>query len=200
MKKMTKRMLIMIGAVLLLVALLGGLFFLHIQKLIASSPRPGPQTVTATKVEALEWQPQVGAVGTMVAVRGVDVTTEIAGLVRSIEFKSGQEAKVLEKWCCVQLNADPDIAQLACAAGRRRSVGHHAGARQGAAVGRGDRPGSGRCRRVRPQEPARPGRAAAGDDRQEDHRRAVQRAPGHHDGEPGAVSQSGRQDRHPADH
>jgi membrane fusion protein (multidrug efflux system) len=103
-------MLIMIGAVLLLVALLGGLFFLHIQKLIASSPRPGPQTVTATKVEALEWQPQVGAVGTMVAVRGVDVTTEIAGLVRSIEFKSGQEVKA--GTVLVQLNADSDIAQL----------------------------------------------------------------------------------------
>jgi membrane fusion protein, multidrug efflux system len=109
-KKMTKRMLIMIGGVLLLVALLGGGFFLHIQKLIAASPRPGPQTVTATKVEALEWQPQVAAVGTMVAVRGVDVTTEIAGLVRSIEFKSGQEVKA--GTVLVQLNADSDIAQL----------------------------------------------------------------------------------------
>ena len=110
MKKMTKRMLIMIGAVLLLVVLLGGGFALHIQKLVASSPRPGPQTVTATRVETLEWQPQVAAVGTMVAVRGVDVTTEIAGLVRSIEFKSGQEVKAGA--VLVQLNADSDIAQL----------------------------------------------------------------------------------------
>jgi membrane fusion protein (multidrug efflux system) len=66
--------------------------------------------VTATRVEALEWQPQVGAIGTMVAVRGVDVTTEIAGLVRSIEFKSGQEVKAGA--VLVQLNADSDIAQL----------------------------------------------------------------------------------------
>ena len=110
MKKMTKRMLIMLGAVLLLVVLLGGGFALHIQKLVASSPRPGPQTVTATRVETLEWQPQVAAVGTMVAVRGVDVTTEIAGLVRSIEFKSGQEVKAGA--VLVQLNADSDIAQL----------------------------------------------------------------------------------------
>jgi membrane fusion protein (multidrug efflux system) len=109
-KKMTKRMLIMVGAVLVLVALLGGGFALHIQKIIAASPRPGPQTVTATRVEALEWQPQVGAIGTMVAVRGVDVTTEIAGLVRSIEFKSGQEVKAGA--VLVQLNADSDIAQL----------------------------------------------------------------------------------------
>ncbi len=110
MKKMTKRMLIMIGCVLLVVLLLAGGFYLHIQKLIASSPRPGPQTVTAAKVEALEWQPQVGAVGTVVAVRGVDVTTEIAGLVRSVEFKSGQEVKAGA--VLVQLNADSDIAQL----------------------------------------------------------------------------------------
>jgi membrane fusion protein (multidrug efflux system) len=110
MKKMTKRMLIMFGAVLLLVVLLGGGFALHIQKIVAASPRPGPQTVTATRVDALEWQPQVAAVGTMVAVRGVDVTTEIAGLVRSIEFKSGQEVKAGA--VLVQLNADSDIAQL----------------------------------------------------------------------------------------
>jgi membrane fusion protein (multidrug efflux system) len=109
-KKMTKRMLIMIGAVVLLVLILAGGFALHIKKLIASSPKPGPQTVTATQVEALEWQPQVAAVGTMVAVRGVDVTTEIAGLVRSIEFKSGQEVKAGA--VLMQLNADSDIAQL----------------------------------------------------------------------------------------
>jgi membrane fusion protein, multidrug efflux system len=109
-KKMTQRMLIMIGAVVLLVAILAGGFVLHIQKLIASSPKPGPQTVTATQVEALDWQPQVAAVGTLVAVRGVEVTTEIAGLVRSVEFKSGQEVKAGA--VLVQLNADSDTAQL----------------------------------------------------------------------------------------
>ena len=60
---MTKRMLIMIGGVLLLLVALGVGFFLHIQKLIASAPKPGPQTVTATKVGAQEWQPSLAAVG-----------------------------------------------------------------------------------------------------------------------------------------
>jgi membrane fusion protein, multidrug efflux system len=106
---MTKRMLIMIGGVLLLTALLAFGFFLHIQKLIASAPKPGAQTVSTTVVKALEWQPQLAAVGTVVPVRGVDVTTEIAGLVRSINFKSGQEVKAGE--ILVQLNADSDIAQ-----------------------------------------------------------------------------------------
>ena len=40
-----------------------------------------------------QWQPQLSAVGTLRAVRGVDVTTEVVGLVRSIEFKSGDEVK-----------------------------------------------------------------------------------------------------------
>jgi membrane fusion protein (multidrug efflux system) len=107
---MTKRMLIMIGGVLLLTALLAFGFFLHIKKLIASAPKPSAQTVSTTVVKGLEWQPQLAAVGTVVPVRGVDVTTEIAGLVRTINFKSGQEVKAGE--LLVQLNADSDIAQL----------------------------------------------------------------------------------------
>jgi membrane fusion protein (multidrug efflux system) len=107
---MTKRMLIMLGAIILLVLLLAGGFFLHIQKLIASSPKPGPQTVTAAKVESLEWQPQLSAVGTIVPVRGVDVTTEIAGPVRQINFKSGQQVQAGD--LLVQLNDDSDVAQL----------------------------------------------------------------------------------------
>lgn len=107
---MTKRMLIMIGAVLVLVALLGLGFYLHIRSLIASSPKPGPQTVSTIQAQTLEWQPQISAVGTLVAVRGVDVTTEIAGMVRSLHFKSGQNVKAGD--LLVQLNADSDLAQL----------------------------------------------------------------------------------------
>jgi membrane fusion protein (multidrug efflux system) len=107
---MTKRMLIMIGGILVLVLILGGGFFLHIQKLIASAPKPYPQTVTATKVASQDWQPTLAAVGSVVPVRGVDVTTEIAGLVREIHFKSGQDVKKGD--VLVELNADSDKAQL----------------------------------------------------------------------------------------
>jgi membrane fusion protein (multidrug efflux system) len=109
-RPMKKRMFIMAGLVLVLVAVLALGKFLQIRKMIASSPKPGAQTVTAVKLQALEWQPQLSAVGTMNPVRGVDVTTEIAGLVRSIEFKSGQE--VAAGALLVQLNADADVAQL----------------------------------------------------------------------------------------
>jgi membrane fusion protein (multidrug efflux system) len=66
--------------------------------------------VTAVKVQALEWQPQLNAVGSLIPVRGIDVTTEIAGLVRSVDFRSGQE--VAAGTLLVQLNADADLAQL----------------------------------------------------------------------------------------
>lgn len=107
---MTKRMLIMVGCVILLVAALAFGKYLQIQKLIASSPKPGAQTVTAIKVTTSSWQPQINAVGTLAPVRGVDVTTEIAGMVRSVHFKSGDEVKAGQ--VLFELNAESDIAQL----------------------------------------------------------------------------------------
>ena len=108
---MTKRMLIMIGAIVVLLLILIFGFIMHIRTLIASAPKPFPQTVTTIKVASQEWQPTLAAVGSVVPVRGVDVTTEIAGLVREIHFKSGQDVKKGD--VLVELNADSDKAQLA---------------------------------------------------------------------------------------
>jgi len=107
---MTKRMLIMLGGVILLIAILAFGFFLHIRQLIANSPKPSPQSVSTTTIKKLEWQPHLSSVGTLVAVRGVDVTSEIAGLVRSVNFKSGEDVKAGQ--LLLQLNADSDLAQL----------------------------------------------------------------------------------------
>jgi len=109
---MKKRMVIMLVAV---GVLLGGLVGFNwfkgymMQKYMASAPIP-PSTVTAMKVDYQQWQPQLSAVGTLRAVRGVDVTSEVAGLVRSLAFKSGDEVK--EGQVLAQLNADSDVAQL----------------------------------------------------------------------------------------
>lgn len=108
--RVTKRVLIMLGFFVLIVIGLGFGFFLHIQKMIASSPKPSPQTVTSTIVKSLDWQPQITSVGTLTAVHGVDVSSEIAGQVRSVNFKSGQDVNAGD--ILIQLNADSDIAQL----------------------------------------------------------------------------------------
>jgi membrane fusion protein, multidrug efflux system len=103
--------LIMIGVVLLIVAVIGGTKFLQISKLIAQSKMPQPpEVVTATTAEFAEWQPNVQAVGSLKAYRGVDVTTEVGGIVRTIAFKSGQD--VAAGAPLLQLNADSDVAQL----------------------------------------------------------------------------------------
>ncbi|HXD39857.1 MAG TPA: efflux RND transporter periplasmic adaptor subunit [Ramlibacter sp.] len=110
MTRTTKRMLIMLGCVFVLIAVLALGKFLQIRQLIANSPKPGAQVVSAVKAELAEWQPQFNAVGTLSAVRGVDVTTEIAGLVRSLHFRSGQDVKAGE--VLLELNAESDRAQL----------------------------------------------------------------------------------------
>ncbi len=68
-----------------------------------------PQTVTAAGAQYSEWQPEVTAVGSLRAVRGVDVTTEVTGLVRSLRFKSGDQVKSGQ--VLVELNADAEMAQ-----------------------------------------------------------------------------------------
>ncbi|MCO5125432.1 MAG: efflux RND transporter periplasmic adaptor subunit [Rhizobacter sp.] len=108
---MRKRLFIMLGLVLLLVGVLALFKFLQIRKLIASIPKPQAQVVTAMKVQKQSWQPQLNAVGSLVAVRGVTVASEIAGLVRDVKFASGQDVKAGA--VLVQLNADAEIAQAA---------------------------------------------------------------------------------------
>ncbi|MDE2370123.1 MAG: efflux RND transporter periplasmic adaptor subunit [Burkholderiales bacterium] len=106
--KMTKRMSLMLIAVLLLIGVLALFKFLQIRKMIANIPKPQAQVVTTMKAATLEWQPQTEAVGTLVAVRGVDVSSEIAGQVREVRFQSGQDVKAGQ--VLVQLNADSDVA------------------------------------------------------------------------------------------
>ncbi len=109
---MKKRMLIMLATVGLL---FGGIFGFQvfkmqmIKKSMASQKAP-PVTVSTLRASIQPWQPELKAVGTLRAVRGVDVTSEIAGLVRTVNFKSGDAAKIGQ--VLVQLNADSDIAQL----------------------------------------------------------------------------------------
>lgn len=107
---MTKRMLIMLGGVLVLIAVLAFGKYLDIQKMIASAPKPTPSTVTTINATAQEWQPQLASAGTITAFRGVDVSAEISGLVREIKFKSGQNVKKGD--VLFELNDDADVAYL----------------------------------------------------------------------------------------
>jgi membrane fusion protein (multidrug efflux system) len=107
---MTKRMFIMLGGIVLLVVVLGLGFFMHIRSLMAAAPKPTPQVVSTIIAKKTRWQPQLKSVGTLSAVHGVDISSEVAGQVRSVSFQSGQDVKAGD--VLLQLNADSDIAQL----------------------------------------------------------------------------------------
>jgi membrane fusion protein, multidrug efflux system len=69
-----------------------------------------PVSVSTAKADMQSWTSEIEAVGSLSAVRGVDVASEVSGLVSAIHFKSGDQVK--EGQVLVQLNAEPDIAQL----------------------------------------------------------------------------------------
>lgn len=111
-QSLKKRMRIM----LICVAILFGAIFAYklfvsfmIKKFMTANMSP-PVTVSAMKVEYQTWQPELSAVGNLRAVLGVDVTTEVAGLVRTIHFAPGAQVKKGD--LLVELNADDDIAHL----------------------------------------------------------------------------------------
>ena len=91
-RRLWRPMLIMVVVVLVIVAIIAGVKFVQISALIAQSKQPMPAAVvTALHVPFEDWQPSVTAVGSIKAVRGVDVTTEVGGIVRTLGFKPGQE-------------------------------------------------------------------------------------------------------------
>ncbi|MFT4607490.1 MAG: membrane fusion protein (multidrug efflux system), partial [Chitinophagales bacterium] len=54
---------------------------------------PPPISVTVASAKSAEWHKRIKAVGTLVASQGVNLSTEVAGIVKSIHFDSGQEIK-----------------------------------------------------------------------------------------------------------
>ncbi len=107
-----RRLIIVVAVVGGMLALLVGWHLLvghFIAQAMAHNSQP-PQTVTTTVVRYSDWQPEISAVGSVRAVRGVDITTEVTGLVRSVDFRSGDDAK--RGQVLVHLNADADIALL----------------------------------------------------------------------------------------
>lgn len=107
-----KRMMIMLIVVGVIFGAIFGYkaFMGHmIKKYMAAAGAP-PVTVTAMPAAYQTWQPRLTSVGTLRARRGVDVTSEIAGQVKSLHMVSGAEVKAGE--LLVELNAETDKAQL----------------------------------------------------------------------------------------
>jgi membrane fusion protein, multidrug efflux system len=89
----TKRMIIMIVAVLALIGIIAGIKVLMIMKLLSGMKPPPPAVVSTAKSSYQQWQPELRAVGTLRAARGADLALEVAGLVGRVNVRSGEDVK-----------------------------------------------------------------------------------------------------------
>jgi membrane fusion protein, multidrug efflux system len=69
-----------------------------------------PPTVSTIKATEQDWQPQIKAVGSLRAVNGANLSSELAGIVETINFESGTDVE--KGTALVQLRAEDDIAKL----------------------------------------------------------------------------------------
>lgn len=110
--KSTKPMVIM----LIVIGLLFGGIFIYkaftsymIKKYMRENAMP-PVVVSAMTISEEPWQPKITATGNVQTINGVDVTTEIEGIIKTIIFTPGKDIQAGE--IILELNADAEIAQL----------------------------------------------------------------------------------------
>lgn len=113
-----RRMLIMLGAVVLVVLALAAYkgFSIYKQIQMFSAPQPAISISAATAVEQ-PWQGRLPAIGTLKAYQGVDLSAEVEGIVREVLFQSGQ--KVERGQPLIQLDSEVERASLATAEAER---------------------------------------------------------------------------------
>ena len=105
-------MMLMLFLVALFVA---GLVFWTMRKIekgkaMGAKFAPPPAAVTTVVVKAETWQPVLSAVGSLKAVNGVVLSTDLAGIVAEIAFESGAPAKKGD--LIVKLDTQQEDAQL----------------------------------------------------------------------------------------
>src|SRR6516165_4371813 len=99
-----------IGLIAAILIFVFGIKALQIGKMM-SSPRMIPTvTVTSAPVKEEDWRPRLSAVGSVSAVQGAVVSTELAGVVSEINFENGAEAKKGE--VLMKLDASQEEALL----------------------------------------------------------------------------------------
>ena len=112
MPPLNRRMTVMLVSVFILFGLIVGFNLLKtfmFNRFMSSMGMP-PATVTTIAVEKQEWQPKMNSVGNVRAFRGVDLSTEVGGLVVNVPIKSGIDVK--EGDLLIKLNDSADVAQL----------------------------------------------------------------------------------------
>ncbi len=109
-----RRMLIMLGVVLVVVLALAAYKGLSIYQQIQMFSAPQPAiSVSAAQAEQQPWQGRLPAIGTLKAFQGVDLSAEVEGIVSAVLFESGQKVTLGQP--LIQLDSEVERANLATA-------------------------------------------------------------------------------------
>jgi membrane fusion protein (multidrug efflux system) len=103
----------MVIYVLILFGIIFGIKIIHaiIRKYeVDSRLRHSVTTISAMQVQPSTWQPTITAVGSSRTYKGVNVTTELGGMITAIKFTPGQYVKQGD--LLVQLDISTDVAKL----------------------------------------------------------------------------------------
>jgi membrane fusion protein, multidrug efflux system len=91
---MIKRMLMMLGVVVLVLTGLGFVKFRQIHTAMqAASYTPPPESVTTVVAKQEQWPSTANIIGTIEAVQGVNLSADLPGVVSKINFESGQSVE-----------------------------------------------------------------------------------------------------------
>lgn len=63
-----------------------------VQKAMSQRGAP-PVSVTTAEAASATWEPRLPAIGTLVAVRGIDVAPQVGGVIDTVHFESGQDVE-----------------------------------------------------------------------------------------------------------
>ncbi len=113
------RFFIVLLIILTIAGSLGYVKYLQFQGMAAQNTPPPPISVTVAVAEAANWNKRIKAIGTLVAYQGVDISSEVAGIVTSINFESGEEVKTGKR--LIELDSQSERASLASAKARYES-------------------------------------------------------------------------------
>lgn len=99
-----------IGGLVLLFVILFGIKAMQIGKMMSTPFVPPATTVSSAIVKEEDWPPILSAVGSVSAVQGAVVSTELGGVVAQINFQNGGEAKKGDT--LMKLDTSAEEAQL----------------------------------------------------------------------------------------
>jgi len=99
-----------IAGLVLLVVILFGIKAMQIGKMMSTPMMMPPTTVSSAVAKEEDWAPVLSAIGSVSAVQGAVVSTELGGVVAQINFQNGGEAKKGD--VLLKLDSSAEEAQL----------------------------------------------------------------------------------------